>query len=158
MEQVLARRQPPHHLAGLHQADAYHALRPPWGPCRLAGAPLVRERRQQQSSGTKVKIVQTTAAAPSKTRSAANACRGSKPRQRGPPPSPEVADGERDGEGGDRRGPDEAGHEVEHDEGEEDAEGQEHHQAVVPVVVVRRRRRFRSTVAAVAVEQHIVLA
>jgi hypothetical protein len=122
VEQVLARRQPPDHLADLHQPQAYHALRPPRRVPAAATLPLVRKRRDRRhgdSSGP--------AAAPGSCRTP----------QRGAPPGLdlEIAEGERDGAGGDAGGPDDAGDEVEQDEGEEDAEGEEHREVVVVAVV-----------------------
>lgn len=51
VEQVPARRQPPHGLSDRHQAQAYRALRP---PRRGVVLPLVRERRRERRDRRRV--------------------------------------------------------------------------------------------------------
>ena len=141
---MLARRQPPDQLADLHEPQADDTLRPPRRTPRLAGAalPLVRKRRKKRRHGCWTRVVQlqaTAAVAPPTNETQTGDGRGT-PQSSAAPARAQVAEREGDGEGGDRRGPYEAGEEVEDDEGEEDGEGQEHHQAVVPVVVRRSCR------------------
>lgn len=104
MEQMLAHRQPPHHLADLHQTQAYDALRP---PCRVSAAadttlPLVRKRRDNGQDNRRFRPT-----------TAPSGAHGRSMTQSGTLASLEVAEGERDGAGGDDRGPDDAGDEVE---------------------------------------------
>jgi hypothetical protein len=149
MEQVPARRQPPHGLADLQEAQADGALRPP----RRGGVvPLVHERRRERRDRRRAHSSRPNESAAVGVVSRAAAGRYVQEGEvAGDPDAVEEGDGDDEEEGHDSRRRADAEELVGDEEQEcgDEEQGEEHARLVASSVVARRRGGGR-----VAAEQH----